>query len=795
MSNFLLVPKDFDPHIYREINPDLRNLNDDQCRDHYSINGKKEKRSYFYDLPDGFDVNAYREYNKDVFGLSDKECKLHYIKYGLEENRKYKYSNLEENRFYNPNKYKLDDNKNYDKTDYVERDNDKKTNNTLTNNSLLNNTWEKIVLEPECDKKIDYNVPDYFDPDLYRLLNADLIGLNDFQLKMHYIEKGVFEKRLHPVMWNSSIDFMYYKKKYDDIRLLESNIQLYDHFYYVGQYENRKINPKYIAIKDFAKNGCLGDELFQYAFSYKLSRDYHLDIKLPGNNSGGLCVQNLFNIFNINCSKLYSSDISNAYVIKENSLSYQSSITKIKRDVFIDSSKTSIVLDGHFKSYKYFDSIKEDLLKHLSFKDETYSAANSFLGAVRENNFGLPIVGIDFRINSLKNYHSYGPPINFSYIEAALKYIKKRINNFIIVCCTDQDNNCVEHFFKNQLELSVSQPYFISNLNEGSDLCLLSMCDHLVISNSSFGWWSAYLNDKQNKIVITKSIVGQNYFFDNIVPHYERNDILLPEWIQIENDLCTNTFDIIYSTPYMNMTLQETKLFESIVCECKEYLYQTYEYGIIIPVFNDGSGLKNLLNTVQREFDKSYSRVIVFLVVHEKNDDIKNIVDEFHFTNISTFKIVCNSKHNIRYYDSDQKNAFPISSKIVFDICFRIGCEYVISLDSNVILSNVFLNSIDKYLSSIRDTYFVITTYSESDSKKNIENEDNKHWVLNQIDGKFMLFNKNTFYKLLQNKMFNNHYENAFGQSIKNSNGKIYAIKQTYYNPSALNKSIVVLQK
>ncbi len=58
-----------------------------------------------------------------------------------------------------------------------------------------------------------------------------------------------------------------------------------------------------------------------------------------------------------------------------------------------------------------------------------------------------------------------------------------------------------------------------------------------------------------------------------------------------------------------------------------------------------------------------------------------------------------------------------------------------------------------------------------------------------------MLFNKNTFYKLLQNKMFNNHYENAFGQSIKNSNGKIYAIKQTYYNPSALNKSIVVLQK
>ncbi len=790
MSNFLLVPKDFDPYIYRELNPDLHNLNDEQCRDHYSINGKKENRSYFYDLPDSFDVNAYREYNKDIAGLSDKQYKLHYVKYGSGENRKYKYTNLEENRFYNPNKYILND------------DNDVKK----KINSSLNRQLDGDL--PNSDLKIDYTVPDYFDPDLYKLLNADLIGLNDFQLKMHYIEKGIHEKRLHPAMWNSSIDFMYYKKKYEDIRLLESNIQLYDHFYFVGQYEDRKINPKFLTIKDFNKTNSIGDKLFQYAFCYCLSKKYHLDINLGrSSDSGKYSIQNMFKI---DCSNSEKIDFSEGYVVKENGLSFQSSITKINRGVFVDSSKKSIILDGKFKSYKYFDSIREDLLKELSFNEDISGKANNFLNTIKDNNFGLPIVGIDFRINSLKSYHSYGPPINFSYIEAALKYIKKRVNNFIIVCCTDQckyssdqcksnsdqDTCFVENFFKNQLNLSVSQPYFISNLDEGSDLCLLSMCDHLVISNSSFGWWAAYLNDKKNKLVITKSIIGQNYFFDNVVPMYERNDLLLPEWIQIENDLSTNTFDIIYSTPYMNMTLQETKLFESILCEGNEYLYQTYEYGIVIPVLNDDvSILKNLLTSVQKEFDKSYSRVIVFIIQHEKNDGLKNVIDDFHFTHLSVFKMTCCEKHNIRYYDSDQKNAFPITSKIVFDICFRIGCEHIISLDSSVILSNVFLNSIDKYLSTVKESYFIITMYSESDSKKNIEYEDNKQWTLNQIDGKFMLFNKDTFYKLLQNKMFNKHYENAFGQSIKNYNGKIYSIKQTYYNPSALNKSIVVSQK
>ncbi|PCI94987.1 hypothetical protein COB11_03155 [Candidatus Aerophobetes bacterium] len=71
---------------------------------------------------------------------------------------------------------------------------------------------------------------------------------------------------------------------------------------------------------------------------------------------------------------------------------------------------------------------------------------------------------------------------------------------------------------------------FIENSPHLDDFYLMSLCKHNIIANSSFSWWSAYLNMNPKKRVLTPS---NKHWFGPAYKNYNTEDLLPDEWEKV----------------------------------------------------------------------------------------------------------------------------------------------------------------------------------------------------------------------------------------------------------------------
>ena len=96
----------------------------------------------------------------------------------------------------------------------------------------------------------------------------------------------------------------------------------------------------------------------------------------------------------------------------------------------------------------------------------------------------------------------------YGFFRRAVKYIKKNVSNpvFVFFTNTGSVDWCKENAKTFGLDYSKDKVYFVDwNTGEDSfrDMQLMSRCKHGIITNSTFGWWGAYLIKNPNKITIS----------------------------------------------------------------------------------------------------------------------------------------------------------------------------------------------------------------------------------------------------------------------------------------------------
>lgn len=167
--------------------------------------------------------------------------------------------------------------------------------------------------------------------------------------------------------------------------------------------------------------------------------------------------------------------------------------------------KKNCYVKGWFQSERYFKDIRPILIKELVPKKKIKISMELRNAIESKESVSIHIRRGDYvKINNA---------VNMIYYKMAVDYIKRVYEHpYFLIFSDDLD------WVKKNLHLNDKFVYVNENkkLKDYEELFIMSRCKSNIISNSTFSWWAAWLNQNEEKIVIApkKWLKSQK----NIVP-------------------------------------------------------------------------------------------------------------------------------------------------------------------------------------------------------------------------------------------------------------------------------------
>ena len=283
--------------------------------------------------------------------------------------------------------------------------------------------------------------------------------------------------------------------------------------------------------------GGLGNQMFQYAAARGTGdRTIFFDLAHLENHNpdSDQFTPRIFEIdifsnlmgrkFNPLQEKLFNSD---KWIYKAlRNISYgRMDVVKQRDNEFVTIPKSNrLLLHGFFQSEKYFKPIRVQLLQEFGFPpldEQNLKLADKI--KVIENPVSIHVRRGDYLKPKVQEYHGILP---IEYYQKSMAFIESKTSNPFYFIFSDDPAWCEAN-----LASGLSNYVLVKGNTDSSawmDMCLMTLCKHHIIANSSFSWWGAWLGSNPDKIVLAPS-----QWFNDVAMNTSARSLIPESWIRI----------------------------------------------------------------------------------------------------------------------------------------------------------------------------------------------------------------------------------------------------------------------
>lgn len=282
--------------------------------------------------------------------------------------------------------------------------------------------------------------------------------------------------------------------------------------------------------------GGLGNQMFQYAAGRALAAKFNVPLKLDLRWMARYRHREyLLDRFNLSAEKITLADRMKFtwFPFRRNPpFLFMKTIRRVNHLIYMEPSLTfnptffslepDCFLFGYFQSYRYFEGC-EDLIRHdFSREMDPSIYEKAWVEKVAEpDSIAIQFRRGDFVTDPAAN-RSIGT-CSIDYYEKAVSQIRKKKKDAPLIVFSDNIDWC-------KANVRFDNTIFIERKGGSpvDDMLLAARCNHIIMANSSFSWWCAWLNRHPDKIVIAP----KQWFRDEAL-NAQTGDLFPPDWIRL----------------------------------------------------------------------------------------------------------------------------------------------------------------------------------------------------------------------------------------------------------------------